>query len=319
MHRLRTREVDLPLILYFSYLLPLYKIETRNNTLIAIKEYGICKDLKCIYAGNELECIIPNNCSYEDFSILVGLKLKPLMDKLLRQASRRGFKPKILKKFTLPYSFHDKLYVFLSVYLSRNTDYYKNTVKWVKTLISNNCIKLPMKCSGFYKSYQYREALHILPWVVDILSTDLQPLREATALMKLKGVSIKTATAYLLHAYGLTRYAPIDRHYEKVLSRLGVSVYRPSTKKMCTKYSLNCKVCSLRDRCTYGILYNKLKHFNGLIQSIVYIYGRLELIHRHFVKPSSFEKQLLDFIDMEGFVIETTEFFYEILSEVLRY
>jgi len=309
--------INYPLSLYYSYLLPLFRIDKLGGRALEFtKVYGECRGLKCLYKDSTLECYVPSSCSEESLQGLLGIKLKPIIDKLLHKLSLKK-RVKVLKEFTLVFSPKDRAYVFTSIYLSRNTDYYANTVKWMKSVIANKCLDTPTRCLGLYKSYQYREYLKAIPALKTIIYKNKSALDEAAELMGIRGFGVKSAMAYLLHAYGMTHYAPIDRHYERILTRIGISGKKPS-KSQCIKARLRCVDCLFSQECIYGIASKRLGRFNGVLQSIGYTYSRVHEVVSGRIKPRHFEEEILFGIDIELLVLEAEELFEEI-RERLRW
>ncbi len=280
--------IDYGLSLYYSYLLPLFHIERRNDKLIFIKQYGYCRGLKCIGDRIETKCILKEeSCSREYLEKLLGLEKKRFLEKLAEQHS---FARKLLSiGFTLMYSPMDKLHIASIIYLSRNTDYYINTIKWYKIILKENCLSNPDKCRNITRSYQFQEYLEIIPLLKKILHSERNdPLIEAVKLLEIPGFGIKSVMAYLLHTYGLTRYAPIDRYYREFLERRGVIVKTPS-KKYCIKHVLRCSECTVKTICPYNKSIEKYGVLNGIIQSLIYIYKRLKTRQ----KKTTLEKKLI--------------------------
>lgn len=308
------KNIDYSINLYYSYLLPLFDIYRKNHEKIFIKKYGYCSGLKCFEKNTSIKCFIPKKCSV--YSELIGIDKKYLINKLVNYLEKSGLKIRYINKFTLIHSSFDKTYVFLSIYLSRNTDYYRNTVKWIKTIINNNCIEYPLKCLNYIKSYQYRELLDIWKNIV-LNKTSFN--EEINTLFSLKGFGLKSINAYLLHVYGYTKYAPIDRHYYKLLNRIGLNGLIPS-KEYCIDYKLNCSKCRFNNNCLYNIVYNKFGLFNGIIQSINYVYSRLKNIVDYGIKLSNIEEKVIgDIVDKYIGLIDEFEEFTNLLTSIDKF
>lgn len=229
---------------------------------------------------------------------------------------KHGLRNSFINKFTFIYSSIDKIYIFSSIYLSRNTDYYRNTIKWIRTIVENNCIEQPFNCLDYIKSYQYRELVSI--W----RNTTLDPetlVNEFNLLMSLKGFGLKSINAYMLHVYGCTEYAPIDRHYVSLLDRVGLKGKIPS-KNYCLKNKLNCRKCKLSGKCLYSIVYNRFGVFNGIIQSINYVYSRLKRIIDNRSRISHLEEKLLSSnLDKYLSFIDEYEKFIDLLTSIDKF
>jgi hypothetical protein len=168
----------------------------------------------------------------------------------------------IVDQVSLIYEPAYKNIIAYSVYLSRNTNYYINTLKWVREAIEMGVVDST--------SYIPREFNRVKREIDHVLSTGLDPVSEALSLMKIRGFGVKSANAYLLHAYGLTQYAPIDRHYARLIKAL-----KPRSKLTCQLHGkLQCSQCIIH--CPHRQAYSKFRELNGVIQSLAYIHGRLK-------------------------------------------
>jgi len=252
------RGVHFGLTLLYSYLLPLYSIEETSSGLIFRKIAGASKGLMCIFNEKKLEthCSVPSGVVVSPS--LLGLDRRVLFEELCRLTSTEKC---ISKYITLIYEPHDRELVLYSVYLSRNTDYYVNTVKWVYELVTEGSVKS--------SSYIIREFNRVKPALRGVLEKNLDSLSEAVELLRVRGIGVKSVKAYLLHAYGLTLHAPVDRHYASVL---GVKPTQPN-RQLCALRRLDCSACTLS--CLYNYTTRLFGQFNGVVQSLSYIYGRL--------------------------------------------
>ncbi len=273
---IRVSGINYALTLYYSYLLPLFVIKTCNDKLVFTKIMGVCKGLTCQMNNRyQTRCFIPENCSIGEAEEILGLDKRSIFHSFFEKIGIG--KDNVYRRITLMHNSLDKKYVFTTIYLSRNTDYYRNTYRWIRIMYRNNCFNDPVKCSGIIRSYQYREYSSIFPNISEILSSNREPLTEALKLLELRGVGLKTVNAYLLHVHGFTSYAPIDRYYKELLSRIGIRTSIPA-KKTCIRYGLKCGGCIYRNKCVYGLANSFFGEYNGVLQSITYIYGRINNI-----------------------------------------
>ena len=258
--------IDYPLSLYHSYLLPLLSIRREHRWFVFEKTHGVCKGLLCRYDKEalELRCTIPDTCTSNYAFHLLGITTYK------RVWRRRSLAPDVLrssilfdciKKITIPFSPQDKYYVITAIILSKNTDYYINTLRWMDELINKGVV--------ISRSYQVKQFLKIKQRIKKILSRDKEPLIEAAELLSLKGIGVKSVHAYLLHAYGLTRYAPIDRYFSEYLRHLGIKGRLPC-KKLCIDSRLNCSRCRYSGECIYAQVQRLFGGLTGIIQSIIY-------------------------------------------------
>lgn len=277
------------LTLLYSYLLPLFDIEDTGDGFRFEIRYNQGSCVQCYFRESTLEttCRVTGDTSSVQLNRLLGLETRPLFRQLCEVI---GVDHCIGFYVTLVYAPHLRRYVAYSIYLSRNTDYYANTVKWMKQLLQTGKINA--------SSYQVREFMENKKMIDYIIETSMSPLEEAIRLMSVRGFGVKSAKAYLLHAYGYTNNAPIDVYYARFL---GLSK-RPSVlKNHCIEMQLDCMHCS--SNCPYKYTMMEFKTLNGVLQSILYIYGRLTSSRR-----SELEKILVpdpsQYIDMIEKIVE---------------
>lgn len=275
------KNIHYGLTLLYSYYLPLFNITETSWGFIFEKVFGSAKGLRCSFKESELltECIIPNDISKEEVIKLLGLDKSSLFKDLCRVVNLKNC---ITSNVTLIHDEKDARYVFYAIYLSRNTDYHINTVKWARQAIVEGHLN-----STSYIAMEFNE----VKGAIDGVFNDFNKQEELIEnLLSVRGVSVKSVAALLLHAYGLTSYAPIDRHYA---SYLGNRLSKPA-KVMCARLKLNCKLCSRN--CVYKYALKKYGIYNGILQSAIYIYVRLRSKRR-----SEIEKVLIkdpsDYLD----------------------
>lgn len=257
---MRIRGIHYGLTLLYSYLLPVVDVEETSYGFRFKYVAGSLKGLECAFREKVLEAECSTSSVVEHTSVehLLGLSKHNLFRELCRLLNLSEC---VVDNITLIYEPKYKKYVAYSVYLSRNTDYYANTVRWVREVVSEGYVKST--------SYIAREFNRVKSQVDQVLERSLEHTGEAVELMSISGFGVKLAKAYLLHAYGLTEHAPVDRHYAVFLNAKPTK-YPKST---CIKQMLNCSECS--KQCPYAYSTKKYGVFNGVVQSLVYIYKRL--------------------------------------------
>ena len=251
------------LTLLYSYLLPLYSIEEINGGFVFRKVIGFSKGLECVFKESTLETKCKAPIGVNVSQSLLGLDKRRLFREICELV---GFKDCFSKHITLIYEPRDKELILYSVYLSRNTDYYINTVRWIRNLV--------LKESISSSSFILREFNDARMSFKSVFEENLDPLSEAVKLLNIRGIGVKSMKAYLLHAYGLTEHAPIDRHYSRILKAKPIQ----PNKQMCIARRLQCSECTIN--CLYGYTTKMLRSLNGIVQSLSYIYGRLKLKRR---------------------------------------
>ncbi|AFK51789.1 HhH-GPD family protein [Thermogladius calderae 1633] len=261
--------INYGLTLYYSYLLPLFEVEEVSGGFVFVKRRGTCSGLTCRFGKQSLEtaCRVPRACRLDEVEMLLGLRKRPLFHELGVATNSVG----VVDQVTLMYTPGDRTAVAYSIYLSQNTDYHVNTVKWVRDLLERGSIES--------SSYQV-SAFRLIKAGVDRSTSIGDPYAEAVSLLNVKGLGVKSAKAYLLHAYGLTEHAPVDRHYKRLLA-LSRDLRVPD-KAWCAKVGLKCSTCPFSSRCLYGVLFNRLGAFNGVVQSLAFIAGSLERVGKDY-------------------------------------
>lgn len=250
----------------YSYYLPLFDIYETNKGFVFEKTNGFGKGLKCSFSEINLttECVVPSGLSEGALFKLLGLNKINVFGDLCLVADMDECVSRII---TLINGEEDSRYVFYSIYLSRNTDYYANTLKWAKQAVINGYVD-----SSSYISREFNK----LKKSIDIVFNETNnPIDLACKLLFVKNVGVKSVASLLLHAYGLTRYAPIDRHYANYLGVKG----KPGYKDICIRSKMECSGCSLHS-CIYRQAVSKYGTYNGVVQSLVYINARLKQTRR---------------------------------------
>ncbi len=259
------RGIDYALSFYHSYLLPLFKLDYKDGRLVFTKTTGVCKGLMCNYNKEKLElmCRMPKGCDLEDIFSLLGMKSyeRAWRDPRIMGRIFEYITPDCIGRTSIPSSPGDKKFIITSIILSMNTDYYINTLRWMKEFIKHKSIS-----SG---SYQVKLFNRLIANLDKILDKANDPVEEAVELLSLDGIGVKTVNAYLLHTYGLTDYAPIDRYFMRFLNIIGVSGRVPN-KKQCLRSGLDCRSCLYSTSCIYASAKRKLGSLTGIIQSLIY-------------------------------------------------
>ncbi|MEZ0394731.1 MAG: hypothetical protein ABWK00_06815 [Desulfurococcaceae archaeon] len=259
------RGVDFGLSFLFSYSTPLYDFEEIPRGFSFTKALGACAGLICRYDRNSLEaiCDVPRGCT--DPQKILGLDRSPAFRDL---CAALGADKCPSQHITIIGHEGDRLPIFVAAFLSRSTDYFTNVVRWAREFIRGG---RPEK----YGSFQVRQLIDAFPAIYGILSSRRHDaLEEAGELLALRNVGHKVVAAYLLHAYGMTEYAPLDRHYLEFLPELRGKL-RPPEKAQCRLSGLRCSSCPRRRSCLHGVLVERLGRFNGVLQSLAYVAGRL--------------------------------------------
>ncbi|MEM5833689.1 MAG: hypothetical protein QXF04_04075 [Candidatus Aenigmatarchaeota archaeon] len=265
---LKIKGVHYGLTLLYSYMLPLFEIEETPGGFVFRKMRGLGRWLTCEFNEEELEtrCIVPCEVSRESVERVLGLEKQPLFGELCVRLNL----PPSYCSVTLLYEPADAKLVFYAVYLSRNTDYYVNTVKWTKQAVEHGAVEST--------SYIPREFNALKPRIDSVFAEYTDPAVLSVELLKLRGVGAKTVSAIMLHGYGLTEYAPVDRHYADYL---GLNPRQPP-KSACITSGFECSRCTRS--CVYRYAVVKYGVYNGVVQSLTYIRARLKRSRRSIIE-----------------------------------
>ncbi len=157
--------------------------------------------------------------------------------------------------------------LFVTAFLTQNTDYHKNVLRWTHTIFKHTeDVRIIAEISPRVgKSYQLQK----LPRAIhDFLH--LGKPRDRETLLKVRGVGPKVADLYLLHTGNVTA-APVDRHFIKFATSLNISG-KPPNATYCMKYV--CGKCPLADVCLRHLAYRYLGRLAGWVQTLSYLAGR---------------------------------------------
>ncbi len=272
---------DLVLTLLPSFTYPLFS--ERGELLI--KDYGYCRGMEVRRAESS---IIVSGCSNEEFiSEVLGLWYDP-MDYLSDLSSPLKNLIEELawsfRKIRLSISTMDKWLVFASCFLSRATNYYSNTVKWVRAIASVNVDSAKrVDLVSVSTSFQVRQFNYLLKNtdILEVLAEVGNDLSELIALrrrmLKYPFIGVKTVDAYLLFSTKHSVFTPIDRHYKSFAREfLGLKEYVEPRKDLCSSYY--CWNCHRRNRCLAWFSMNSFGRLSGWIQTIAYLNSKTGLI-----------------------------------------
>ena len=280
------KPIDLGLSLYPSYTLPLFRLENKKLA----KLYGYAAKTVVEVFEDRVRCSGPG-CSQETLRYWLGQWLCA-MDALDKVAGE-GVKT-LLKAYHnvgVIASPQDVEAVAVTVFLSRNTDYHTNTVRWARRLfaeclddrgkLDTYCAKKTLLLLG--NSYQLKQLAEILEDLLAILQQGYSSIWDLRyELLKLKHVGPKTTDAIILHT-GLTGYAtPSDTHYERITRRLALlsQRVRKPEKQWCLQAEAYCLECRWKMVCLTGASILAFKQYSGLVQTIAYIHDKLYCVKR---------------------------------------
>jgi len=283
---IKNREnIDLLKLFYPSFLLPLVSIS--SDRLKAVKEYGYCSGVQLIIEDNKLyalsnsiECLRYSKYlsgswfNTEDYLSSVSRDFKIIIEKMMTLYADIG----------IPTSPLDDLEIFTSIILSRNTDYHRNTVGWVRKLLkifssleSLAYTEPDLLTCKVGSSYQVLELPKIISCYLRIRNSLNRSSENSRTLLKCRGVGPKTLYAYMLFVKLDTRYAPIDTNLLHFLNRLRslrdvIGELVLPTKEYCLNYV--CDECPKNNTCIEAFLKNALGSLNGWFQTLAFLHNK---------------------------------------------
>ena len=115
----------------------------------------------------------------------------------------------------------DQDLVFAAAFLSRNTDYYANVVRWVRLLSPDGELD-PSLAVNAGRSFQLRQLPEVMASLREISPLPRDPWEARRRLLSLRWVGPKVADAFLLFTGVSTELAPADVHFLRLGVRLGL-------------------------------------------------------------------------------------------------
>ena len=267
-------EYSLDSTLYPSYVLSLLTRE--NSKYIKIGGIGKGAIIKQINHYVEIVGDIEEEYAYE----LTGALDTPW--DFLRKTPRSG--KYIVEAFIEMYpdvglstGSKDYHFIFISIILSRRTNYHANVLRWTRNLfpIMQSLDDLELinieDISGSYQLKQLRSLIKNFKHIDALIKLNKNPEKLRRELLSIKGIGPKTADAFLLHGLRITEYAPIDVHFKSLAKRLGIGTLEPR-KNYCLKYI--CSQCPLKSECILSNAKKLLGSALGYVQTIAYIHDK---------------------------------------------
>lgn len=283
-------EFNLVLSLKASFSLPLFENPEPNAF---VKIYG--RGSGAVFKINGKNTYY-RGCSLREALVFSGAWFNPLEN--ARKLSRR--KASYIYKFwevfpglSIAINPWDLKAMFYSIFLSKNTRYHVNTVRWlhdmaVKAMCEEKLPSLDPKLFG--KSYQLAQLSKIKRSLNEMLNNiapgfRLIGSRKAFSNMKPKLLSLpyvgsKSVYAFGLFCLGLTFFAPTDRHLMSIAKSAGIveEDARIPEKRLCLKYDCFSNYnCPLLKVCVTAMLMRNFGTMAGWLQTATYLYGALYL------------------------------------------
>jgi len=267
--KVKRKGLDLNLTLYPSFTLALFEpIEGRY-----VKAVGWKKGCFVKVEGD----YIVSNCGEEELKYWSGLRFLEELERIEVKRSVRWLID-ILREYYgglgLSVDPFDPLHMFVPVFLSQNTDYHTNVLKWCRALwrLTDDPLEAARRGPEVGSSYQLSRLPEAMACAAAALTGGLWDVRKR--LVSCKWVGPKVADAFLLFALCATDTAPIDKHFLKMASRLGLwEGAKPPSKAHCARYA--CYECPRRHQCARWLASNSLGRAAGWVQSVFYVHDKL--------------------------------------------
>lgn len=280
------REYDLLTSLYPSFTYPFYEVRgSAAAKLYGHKRGAVIRHLK---ERGLVEC---RGCTREELALLSGAWFNPL--ERLRGLSRKCGSVasellEVLPGLGLAIDPWDPLGVFVSAYLSRNTDFHANTVRWFRTIAGKaldeeELLAVDPRVAG--SSYQLRQLAENRALVADAVRRALRssPAEARRVLLRVPFSGPKTVNAFLLFSRGVTELSAADRHLLRFMRDAGLHENpRYPVKSACARYW--CTECPLRRDCMTGVLMTCFGEAAGWVQTATYILGRRRALYSRVVR-----------------------------------
>ncbi|MEM2223410.1 MAG: hypothetical protein QXR02_02625 [Acidilobaceae archaeon] len=264
-------------LLYPSFALPMFSI----HDSIMVKDYGVCSGLRVkatssgyLVSHDSVFCL-----NYADYILGLWFDIESAL-RDVRSVFREvidyliGYYP----SYGIAVSHLDDIIVFMSIFLSKNTNYHVNTVRWVKRILASYSDPLDIIHSDLedvlasISSIQVRELPKALRYYYSVRGSIIKGGSEdSRLLLEYKGIGPKTLYSYILHVKLDSSYAPFDVNFEKFLLNLGFRLWsRRPDKRYCRLYT--CPTCPQSSSCSIGVLRSSLGKALGWLQTVAYIH-----------------------------------------------
>lgn len=277
--------IDLGKLLYPSFILPLIEVDVKSNVLF--KKWGYCRNLKIKREDSSITVIHEQEACLWYADEILGLWFD--IDRCRRGVSR-GYQELIDRlvemhgELGIATSPSDDIEIFSSIFLSRATDFHRNTVKWLKTILSEyDGLDRITYMDGYVSkriggSFQIKQWIEVLGDYLKIRSVikGVASVDEVkSALLRIKFVGPKVVYAYILFVLKNTSYAPVDRNFLKFLRKIAVTrtlIGMIPRKELCIEYT--CDRCRYGEKCTLQRVRSAFKYMSGWLQTVAYFHTK---------------------------------------------
>lgn len=279
------RVVDLYTLFYPSFALPLLDVSRHR----CVKVWGFCSGLVLEVEQGTLYAIHEDPRCVDYAQYLAGTWIS--VDDVVRDISSRLLK-QVVEDIAAVYGWfgvatspRDDVELFASIYMSRNTDFHRNVVRWIHTIFrvyggidrvaQVEPYEIGKQVSRSYQVVQLPQAVkRYLELRSDILSRDSWFCRKAVLSIPYAGP--KVADAYLLFVRLDPSYAPVDKNFRVFVKRFGLEKelgdHLPQ-KQLCIRYT--CSTCPASGRCIASLARHRLGKAFGWLQTVAYTHTKI--------------------------------------------
>lgn len=285
------KSIDIPpgfnfeILFYPSFILPLLNV---SKTKVK-KIWGFCSELSMEISGNKIILVHSNSECIDYAEEILGLWSTPLRIKPDISKEYREFVDMLIESYEwlgIATSSRDDLEIFTSIFLSKNTDFHVNVVKWVRNILEKyGCMEFLLHINeenvlkSIGRSYQIREFINVLRKYAEfrkilLFQNDISTIKRI--LLNIKGVGPKIVNAYMLFIKKHTYSAPVDRNLINFLKKFEATyniISELPKKNLCVKYL--CSSCPIKSRCTYYRFVENFKSLSGWIQTVAYLHNKM--------------------------------------------
>ncbi|MEM4929307.1 MAG: hypothetical protein QXE20_05755 [Acidilobaceae archaeon] len=263
-------------ILYPSFARPLFDISEDGKK--AVKRWGFCSGAVLSSEGDHIVVRHEKRECVDYGAYLTGVWSVPERSSPPRGGVLSELVELMLESyrtFGVSTSPKDDYVVFTSIFLSRNTDYDKNTIRWVRELLYrlDDFSKIAeLKGRDILKlvgsSYQLRQLPSALKCYSRVRSEVLEGRHQE--MLKCSNVGPKVYHSYMLHVLLRKDIAPIDINLTRFLNMFSdwkLGLEKPEKRK-CLKHQ--CEFCPTSHKCAESMLRRELGDLLGWFQNATY-------------------------------------------------
>ncbi len=267
---------------YPSFALPLVDIDASRLA----KLWGYCSKLLIEVEGSRARVVHEDRVCLDYAEVLLGRWLK--LDEALHDVST-GSLQRIVEEVATIYGWlgvatspKDDIELFASIYMSRNTDYHRNVLRWMKNILqlygtSMHVAEAPIEelARRVGSSYQVIQLPTAIRAYLASRGIALGPSawEARRAVMSIPFAGPKVADAFMLFVRLDPRYPPIDTNFMAFIQVLGLKRLlgdRLPEKRLCLRYT--CSTCPAAPRCTSNLSRRKLGRVAGWLQTVAYVH-----------------------------------------------